>query len=117
MRASSRIGWVRLGVVLTVVWLTAVATYIAWELHTVGDELVATASRPPETITPPLPDGFEISGQQTLWVDCNLDAKRAVCSPRLLHTLSLAFLPIGVLWASGWAFLWVKAGFATRIDS
>jgi len=112
MTLAKRRGWIRLGVALSIAWLLGVALYAAFDFASVRDDLLTSV----RTSDPALAKGgWEVVGQETFLTTCDSKEKQVSCSPRVLHLLGLAFLPVALSWIVTlllvYAVLWIRAGF------
>jgi hypothetical protein len=114
MTWTSKKGWVRLGIVLSVTWLILMLAYAAYDYYHVnsreaGWETVGRSSAlPVET------------RQTSLLTECGYEGKKILttCSTRYVNLALLVLVPI----ASGWlivylivyAVRWVLAGFSGK---
>jgi len=112
MALAKRTGWIRLGIVLSLVWLLGVLVYAGIEYRTVETDLTKSVQSPNPALKT---GGWEVIGQQTLVTNCGVKNKQVSCSPRLANLALLAFAPITVAWFVVLlivrAVVWVRAGF------
>jgi len=110
MPLSRRNGWLRLGIVLSALWLLGVAIYASWEYQSMQSSLAHSAL--PSELPP---SEWEVVGQQSFLTDCKLVQGQASCASRVANLASLALLPILAIWPMVLllvcAFLWVRTGF------
>lgn len=116
MSNTNRVGWRRLGIVLSVAWLIGVSIYAAWEYRSVQDSLDNSVLLP--ELSPQLPQGWQLYGQQTFLTECKIENKHVFCSPRVVNLFTLALLPVSLVWILiillVRVFLWVRSGFRGR---
>lgn len=113
MSNTNRVGWLRLGIVLSVAWLIGVSIYAVWEYRSVQDSLNASVLLP--ELNSQFPQGWQLYGQQTFLTDCKIENMRVFCSPRVVNLFTLALLPVLLVWILiillVRVFLWVRSGF------
>lgn len=112
MTLAKRKGWIRLGVVLSVVWMVGVAIYAALDFSSVRADLLTSV----RTSDPSLAkSGWEVVGQESFLTTCDAKDKQVLCSPRIFNVLGLALVPVAASWLVAfllvYAALWVRAGF------
>lgn len=114
-------GWLRLGVVLSLVWLLSVCTYVGfdyWRINSVeaGWEHVGRVNVPSGAERNPF-DQFDEPAPKSFFVICGAEAatQTTTCSLRINNFLFVAVGPIFAVWLvavlGGLAVLWVRAGF------
>lgn len=115
MTRPSTVGWIRLGIVLSCVWLVAVLTYTTFDFYRINSKEAGWENVPkigaPSVV--PVKDIRRLS----LLTECGHDGKQPMttCAPRYAN---LALLILGPI-AAGWlvvllivyAVLWIRAGF------
>ncbi|SRR5581483_5158962 len=113
MAINKRKGWIRLGVVLSLVWVLGVLIYAGIEYHTVRTNLTNTVQSPTNSSIDG--DRWEIVGQKTFAISCAVKNKQISCAPRFKNLVLLAIAPVIVAWVLviliTCAATWVRTGF------
>lgn len=105
-------GWVRLGIVLSVVWLLMVIAYAAYDYHSVNSKEGGW-----ETIHTPGEIAYPKTTFKTNLTQCANSGNPPItsCSPRIENIALIIFVPIGIGWllvvTLVFAVTWVRDGF------
>ena len=102
-------GWIRLGLVVSVIWLVASCCYFFYHVHAESQDwpkvVRATSNNGP----------WAVVSQDSFYAYCDAQSSHVQCKPKVLNLALIAALPIGVAWAiviaAVLATAWVRAGF------
>lgn len=108
MNLSSRTGWLRLGIVISVFWLCCVSLYAMYVWHAETKDLSSAALMSKSA------GGWAVVGQESFLMSCNLVGEKASCVPRIFNISVIGFLPLLVMWLIGLSFAWVRRGFRAK---
>lgn len=115
-------GWRRLGLALSVGWISGVALYTAFDYHRYAVKEAGWEVVPSKFST----EGFagieasDVTVVQHSWLtQCSHPqgpGKISSCDVRMDHLSALALGPVFLLWIVGFAGAWVRAGFNSYRD-
>lgn len=107
--SNSARGWIRIGIVLSVLWLIGVGVSAAIEFKNMKSDLERTIASPAKD------SEFEIVGTLGHFVNCSVIGKEAVCRIDRSEFAIYALVPIITAWVSitllVFAIVWIHAGF------
>ena len=108
-----RIGWIRLGIVISILWLLAIAGYVTYDYYS-----VQLALSQPKSFVEPNTKEWIVVAQQSVLTECKTGHGLIICGLHWRHLALLAILPILAAWLVttliSAAFLWVRAGFGEK---
>lgn len=106
---KNRHGWIRLGIVVSALWLVASAAYVAFDYVSHSVEMESRTVTPKDRA-----EGWEPVVFSTTFTACNF-AGTVSCSPNWATIAVVVLLPLVSLWiiavVTVVAFQWVRAGF------
>jgi len=91
MKLTKRKGWIRLGIVLSVVWMVGVVIYAAFDFSSVRADLSTSVRTSDASFAK---GGWEVVGQESFLTTCDAKDKQVLCSPRVFNLLGLAPVPV-----------------------
>jgi disulfide bond formation protein DsbB len=108
MKRSSRTGWLRLGILVSVIWFLGVAFYAAYEWDSERIQFTSAA------LMSESKGEWAVVGQESFWVSCHLVEKKTSCSSKVLNILGVEVVPLIAMWCLAFAVAWVRAGFRSN---